>query len=261
MRALPAALFGGLDMHFQHAVSHSSNHPPHQAASPKRLANRWNGSPRDVVLKVTVGKADHKRPCRHGAPRWSCIRACPPWSDVNPRGFEYRSRGIALIPANPPAGSGGEAVDGGLARYVGLLPLLHEPRSHAPLVVAEQRSTQRQSVPAIGPSDRRDKGRGRQLRSGSSRRPTPIRRGPREHLDGQRSVAEWIEAGHRPAGRSGRRFSLLQVAETSGCKVTRHRVPRGRMSVPSGSSRRGPLRDPPDAVVSADQHAETRRHG
>jgi hypothetical protein len=88
---LPAALFGGLDMHFQHAVSDLSNHPPQQAPSPKGVADRGSGSPRDGVLEVTVGKADHKRPCCHGAPRWSCIRACPSWSDVNTRGFRRQA--------------------------------------------------------------------------------------------------------------------------------------------------------------------------
>ena len=44
---------------------------------------------------------------------------------------------IDTLDVHSAGGQGGEAVDGGLARYAGLLPLLDEPLSHGPFVLAE----------------------------------------------------------------------------------------------------------------------------
>jgi len=118
---------------------------PEDAAEANLFADRRRSALSHAVLVVPVGENDHERPCLYGTPPRSIFTACPSWPGVNAGGFRTHETRYHPDPGEAPRpGLGGEAVDGGLARYAGLFPLLllHETLPHAPLVLGEQHAAE-----------------------------------------------------------------------------------------------------------------------
>jgi hypothetical protein len=51
-------------------------HGPESSSPTDPLADRWSGASREVVLEVTVWKANDERSCGYGAPFSSCYARC-----------------------------------------------------------------------------------------------------------------------------------------------------------------------------------------
>ena len=148
-------LFDTLDVRGQHSVPNETRHAPALALTLHRVPDRRKDLSSEVVLEVSVRIADEE--CLRGdvTPRWSLAAAMPAQvgHETACARFPLAATWYLRIPGTTPRpGLGGAAVDGGLARPDGPLPV---PRRNAascsPRVLrVTYRSTRARAVATVG---------------------------------------------------------------------------------------------------------------